>query len=303
MNFPITFLADLVPPHTFWNAAPGSGEWWMKTIACILVIGAIFFFLKDAGPRVRKYVVGGITFVAGAFYVLYFLVPNPVNRQAGEMPLSTPESISFWFDDALPVASSIANILAAFLLGLGAYSVLNIHVRRLIKMQKDWAFSAVLLCCIALMAGFGYADWYSRKIAEHGERLENPTNWSWINVGNDFLFNGLLQQMDAAMFSIIAFYILSAAYRAFRVRSVEATILLASAFVVIISLMGAVELQWNQALHQTGPNSMFTLTEIAKWLRDCFQSPAIRAIDFGVGIGALAMGLRLWLSLEKQGAN
>jgi hypothetical protein len=37
------------------------------------------------------------------------------------------------------------------------------------------------------------------------------------------------------------------------------------------------------------------------WLRNTFQVPSIRGIDFGVGIGALAMGLRLWLSLERTG--
>jgi hypothetical protein len=47
----------------------------------------------------------------------------------------------------------------------------------------------------------------------------------------------------------------------------------------------------------------FTLTEIAKWIKDTFQTSSLRGIDFGVGIGALAMGLRLWLSLERQGAG
>jgi len=38
-------------------------------------------------------------------------------------------------------------------------------------------------------------------------------------------------------------------------------------------------------------------------LRAAIQTPAIRGIDFGVGIGLLAMGLRLWLSLEKTGGE
>jgi hypothetical protein len=45
----------------------------------------------------------------------------------------------------------------------------------------------------------------------------------------------------------------------------------------------------------------FKLTEIAGWLRNNMQVPAIRAIEFGVGIGALAMGLRIWLGIEKGG--
>ena len=106
------------------------------------------------------------------------------------------------------------------------------------------------------------------------------------------------------MFSIIAFYILSAAYRAFRIRSVEATILLASALIMMLSLMGAVEYMWNGLFDHSGAFvANFQLTEIARWIRDTFQTPGIRALEFGIGLGALAMGLRLWLSLEKGGVS
>jgi len=294
-------LADDIPPHTFWNAANASGEWWIKVIVCLLLVSAVLFITKDAGPRVRKYIVGGITFIAGAFYVLYFLWPSPVNRKPDEIPGSVAEHISFYLDDALPIVATIANIIGAFLLGLGGYSVLNIHIRKVSKQQRDWGFSLVLLVCLFAMLIIGYWDWHQRKIDPGGARLDLASNWTTVNYINDFLFDGLFQQMDAAMFSIIAFYILSAAYRAFRIRSVEATILLGSAFIVILSLMGALEYLWTHSV--VNEHSTFTLTEIAKWLRDSFQTPAIRAIDFGVGVGALAMGLRLWLSLEKQGAN
>ena len=295
-----TFFADDIPPHTFWNAANGSSEWWIKVLVSLLVVSGLLFLAKDAGPRARKYIVGTITFIAGAFYVLYFLWPSPVNRKPDEIPGSVSEHISFYLDDALPIVATIANIFAAFLLGLGGYSVLNIHIRKLIKKERDWRFSIVLLVCLFAMLIIGYWDWYQRKIDTGGARLDLASNWTAVNYINDFLFDGLFQQMDAAMFSIIAFYILSAAYRAFRIRSVEATILLGSALIVILSLMGAVEFVWTT---HVVTNPTFSLTEIAKWLRDSFQTPAIRAIDFGVGVGALAMGLRLWLSLEKQGAN
>ncbi|MEZ5162691.1 MAG: hypothetical protein R2688_02865 [Fimbriimonadaceae bacterium] len=42
---------------------------------------------------------------------------------------------------------------------------------------------------------------------------------------------------------------------------------------------------------------------VAGWLRSNMQIPAIRAIEFGVGLGALAMGLRIWLGLEKGGVS
>ena len=111
------------------------------------------------------------------------------------------------------------------------------------------------------------------------------------------------------MFSTIAFFILSAAYRAFRVRSIEATILLAAAFVVMLSLMGALEYMIGAKIDAvTGGNAdsflnNLKLTAVSGWLRENVQTPSIRALEFGIGLGALAMGLRLWLSLEKVGGN
>jgi hypothetical protein len=115
--------------------------------------------------------------------------------------------------------------------------------------------------------------------------------------------------MDAAMFSLIAFYILSAAYRAFRARSVEATVLLISALIVILSLMGLVQSNWDKAIDATyiATHIEFLknirLDDLSTWLRNTMQTSSIRGLDFGVGIGLLAMALRLWLSLEKIGAE
>jgi hypothetical protein len=114
--------------------------------------------------------------------------------------------------------------------------------------------------------------------------------------------------MDAAMFSIIAFFILSAAYRAFRARSVEATILLGTALIVILSLMGIVSAYWDGAVTSLAGDSAnkdlilnFKITEISNWLRNTFQTPAITGIRFGIGLGTLSMAIRIWLGLEKGG--
>jgi hypothetical protein len=41
------------------------------------------------------------------------------------------------------------------------------------------------------------------------------------------------------------------------------------------------------------------LPQIASWIQETLNAPVQRAIEFGVGIGALAMAIRLWLSLER----
>lgn len=305
------FLAQVAapaPPPNFWSAPNGSHDLWTKIIIGLIFGTGLIFLLMAAPTRSRRPIVAFMTFIAGLYYVSYFFWPRPIDRDAGELPRNAMEGVSFWLEDAMPVVSSFTNILTGFLLGLGIFSLVRVHGRRLVKAQKDWFFSAVLLLSALAMVIVGYMDWMSKR-GTAGAKLDDPANWGPINYVADFMFDGLLQQMDAAMFSIIAFFILSAAYRAFRIRSIEATVLLASALVVILSLMGAVDAIWGNAINGlAGGNKAsfiqnFSLSEIRGWLTTNVQTPSIRGIDFGIGIGALAMGLRLWLSLEKSGTS
>jgi hypothetical protein len=45
----------------------------------------------------------------------------------------------------------------------------------------------------------------------------------------------------------------------------------------------------------------FKITEVAGWLKNTFQTPAITGIKFGIGLGTISMALRIWLGLEKGG--
>lgn len=292
-----------------WNGPNGSITLLLKIGVGILIGLALVVSLLYAPPRARRPIVGFATFIAGSIYVAQWLFPRAIQRSPGELPLNSTEAIAFWLDDAVGLLGDVSNTLAGLLLGLGVFSLLSIHCKRLFRMQKDWAFSLVLLLCMVVMVLFGYANWISRQGPAGAALSASMDKWTTVNYVQDFLFDGLLQQMDAAMFSIIAFYILSAAYRAFRIRSIEATILLATALVVMLSLMGAVEFSWNNMINTMAHNNdaafiqNFTLTSIRNWIGDNIQNPSLRAIDFGIGIGALAMALRLWLSLEKSGVN
>jgi hypothetical protein len=292
----------------FWAAPNGSSQLWTGIIAALLIGVGMIAMLIYAPVRARRMIVAFFTFLAGGFYVLYFFWPQSIDRSKTDLPVGATERVTFFLEDAMPVVSNFTNILAGFLLGLGIYSLWRVHGRRLLKMQKDWVFSVVLLGSSVLMVIVGYMDWHSR-LGVNGPKLDDHANWQFINYFKDFLFEGFLQQMDAAMFSVIAFFILSAAYRAFRIRSIEATVLLASALVVMLSLMGLVTNAWQgriDAMAGHDPNSFlqnFSLDTIRTWITNTVQTPSIRGIDFGIGIGSLAMGLRLWLSLEKSGTS
>jgi hypothetical protein len=107
-----------------------------------------------------------------------------------------------------------------------------------------------------------------------------------------------MKSLDATMFSIIAFYIVSAAYRAFRIRSTEATILLVSAGIIMLGQV-AIGQAITNAIPNEGLTANLRVENMANWILKKVNSPAIMAIDFGLGVGGLATALRLWLSLER----
>lgn len=302
-------LAQLDPRLNFFAKAPYSPELWFH-VAAVVVIGIVLMIALTKVPtRARKPIVWLSTFAAGGFYVLYWLWPQPISKGANDIPRNAVESFSFTMSDAQVKVADVANILTAFLLCLGIYSLLRVHTNRIVRKHEDRFFSWVLLASMLSMLVLGYADWRQRTFVDKEGKLLEMANWGFAQFGKDLLFDGLFQQMDAAMFSMIAFFILSAAYRAFRIRSVEATVLMVSALVLIISIMGAVVFAWNNLVSSALPiesvpvlNNL-KINEIANWVRSTLQTPAIRAVEFGVGLGALAMGLRLWLGLEKGGVT
>lgn len=292
---------------TFWNAPSGSGELKLKVALCFLIGFALMVGVLFVPARGRKFIVAAVTFVAGLFYMMFWLWPQPFKGMKGDqtVPRDFVESVGFYVKDAQGVVADFTNILTAFLLGLGAYSIVRIHGQRIVKQSKDWSYSLVLLVSMVIMSVVGYVNFVQTKIGDTTGKLQEKANWTNVQKLNDVLFDGVLQQMESAMFSIIAFYILSAAYRAFRIRSVEATILLGSAFIMMFSLLGLVQSTVDGLIagNGTGFITNFTLKEIAFWIQQNIQTPALRGIDFGVGISLLAMGLRLWLSLDKGGQN
>lgn len=294
----------LAQASPFWSSDAGSTQLYTK-IALALLFGAVLIFaLLKAPPRARGPITAAFVFVAGAFWVLSFLWPKPAFRGPNDVPDGFVDSVGFWISDATPIVNDFTNILVAFILGLGIFSLARVHFRRLFKMQKDWGFSLVLIIAMVSMIVCGYVEFAFKM----NNTLEANQSNLFV-IGKDFLFDGLLQEMEAGMFSVIAFYILSAAYRAFRIRSIESTILLCAALLMMLSLMGGLVFLVDKMFDGwTGQDpasfiNNFRLGSIAAWVTDNIQSPSIRAMDFGIGLGALAMGLRLWLSLEKTGGT
>ena len=100
-------------------------------------------------------------------------------------------------------------------------------------------------------------------------------------------FDYIVRPTEATMFSLLAFFIASAAYRAFRARSLLASILLVSAVVVMIRFM------------PLGPFSS-SVAWLADWILNVPNLAAKRAIRIGVGLGIVSTALKIILGVERS---
>jgi len=114
--------------------------------------------------------------------------------------------------------------------------------------------------------------------------LEN----SFSKKAVDLFSNGLFVPLGSAMFALLAFYIANAAYRSFRVRSVESFLLMSAAIIVMLGQIPQGPMYISEDL------PYFRL-----WLLKNISTPAFRAIFFGSSIAGLAMAIRIWFSLER----
>lgn len=263
-----------------WTVARGVWLWVAVAVVALVSVGIITFLLRMP-PRFRRPLITGIVFLSGLFYVLEFFLPT----QAVTKPNGVVARENFLTPWIPTVINPLAQILAALLLGLGSYSLFRIHATNVARQRTGWVNSLALLVAGATMIVFGFWS------------LANQSHPAWVDQVYSSLFDGLYQNMDAAMFSLIAFFILSAAYRAFRIRSIESSILMAAALVVLLGLsFGTL---FTSAVPAEGLAANFRIETWSSWILSVISIPALRAIDFGIGLGLLAMGLRIWLGIER----
>lgn len=105
----------------------------------------------------------------------------------------------------------------------------------------------------------------------------------------NLLREGFFFPLGSAMFSLLAFYIAVAAYRSFRIKSLEAFIMM---FFAVAVMLGQIP-QGPELINENLP-------EFRLWILDNISTPAFRAISFGAIIAGLSMSVRMWLSLEKS---
>jgi uncharacterized membrane protein len=188
----------------------------------------------------------------GIVMIVQFFIPHPAS-------LETANVIYKW-----------VIVLMAFALILAIGNLIRHHSHKIRKRKEDWPYSIVTLVGMFAMATIGLV-------------------WG---VAPDSLFQriffNVLAPLGGTMFALLAYYMASAAYRSFRARSLEATLLLVSAFIVMIGFM-----PFGQYVHPRFP-------AFAEWIMQVPNMASQRGILLGVAFGAIATALKIILGIERS---
>ena len=188
----------------------------------------------------------------GILMMVQFFVPHPI-------------SVGFY-----DLTTKWVRIVAAFALVLGVGSFVMYHSEKLRRRRPGWFYSVVALVAAAVSTVVGLA-W--------GVKQTSPLQ--------NYIFTPLLVPLNASMFAILAFYMASAAYRAFRARTKESALLLIAAFIVMLGMVPIGAAIWHK------------LPALAEWILSVPNMAAKRAITFGVALGGIATALKVILGIER----
>ena len=142
-----------------------------------------------------------VTATIGLFMILSFFVPHQT--------VSVPADF----------LQQSAVIIVAFGIVLGGANLLRVNLEGVLKRQPGWPYRLVLIVGLVATVAIGLIE--GRNFQSSGTRS------TWI-------YDQIYSPMSSAMFALLAFFIASAAFRAFRIRTVEAGLLALAAFLVML---------------------------------------------------------------------
>jgi hypothetical protein len=193
-----------------------------------------------------------IAFVMGVVFIFQYYIPHPYSE-------GMLTEISEWL-----------RIITGFAIILGIASLSHLHYKKIQRKEPGWGYSFVVYLSMIITVVVGL--WAGGK--EEGSGL------GWI-------YNYTLVPLQGTMFSILAFFVASAAYRAFRAKTKEATVLLIAGTIV---MFGRVPL---------GEYLVSNIGGLAEWILNVPNTAARRAILIGISLGVIATSLKIIFGIER----
>ena len=255
----------------------------------VFIFGAFmvfqYFVPHESSEWVYEFLLDWITIIgifalALGIYSLYHVSVEKIKFKKENWPYSYVTLIGLFLMVVFGFTGRVSDawgMYPIFVLTLVAFLMLLIQTT--IATNKTlWLGLCAVSLVVAVAIGLFDDTWTINFMTQEGLR-----NSMFVNF-----FDYILIPILSTMFSLLAFFIASAAYRAFRARNLLATLLLIAALIVMLRF---------------NPYMPFGLPELvaktSNWLMNVPNLAAQRAIVIGIGLGIVATALKVILGIER----
>ncbi len=189
------------------------------------------------------------------------------------------------------------NILAVGAMLLGGGNLIKLHLMKVSSKKAGWGYSLVTIVCFFVVIVVGMLQMGVHPspkfpdFAWSGYVLEEGSGLWWI-------YAHMVVPLTSTMFAMLAFYVATAAFRAFRAKNTEATLLLVTAGIVLLGRTYAGVWLFEGWL----PESMQWLRfdNLTVWIMEIPNTAGTRAITIGIALGVVATSLRILLGIDRS---
>jgi hypothetical protein len=160
-------------------------------------------------------------------------------------------------------------VISAFAMVLAAINIFLVHANRVRGQSKGWIFSAYLLALFSIVLVLGVVSGTSAE------------TYTWIQ-------QRIFQPLSISAWSIMSVYYIAAIYTVFRARNLDAIIFAIAALIVVLHNSPAVV-------------SMYPIfDDMSNWISDVPGAATFRGTYITVGVGLVALAIRVMLLVEKR---
>ena len=156
----------------------------------------------------------------------------------------------------------------------GGINVLAVHLNKIRHLQSGWIYSLFLLLGFVVMLIAGLSGGPDNELVS-------------------LIFKHVQFPLQATLFSLLAFFVATAAYRAFRLRSLES---LAFLLVAVVVLLGQIPGWASDSLRETLP-------WLREWMLTKVALGGARGIMLGMALGTVVVGIRLLIGIDRPYAD
>jgi len=137
------------------------------------------------------------------------------------------------------------------------------------------------------------------ELFRQAHRVKFPWSGQYNAGGSAFwwIYEYMFKPLTATMFALLAFYVASAAFRAFRAKNLEAALLLGTAFIVLLGRTAAGTLVTGWLPDWLG---WLRVEELTVLIMTVFNTAGTRAIMIGIALGTAATSLKIILGMDRS---